>query len=296
MTEEYKEWSLYFFEKIKKYEIDNKLLSYNKNINENTINKNIEYKWNLKGLCENPSISYEYLKRIIKSERIDYTESELYYYKQNICKKSTYKIEDALNETDKDINISKLSLNNNIKWENIENNKDIEWDYGYLSRNKNLKIEHILENMNRKWDFGAIVRNPIYHISCKNKTLLRCKNEYFENPNFDLYEYKSIIPIKSYLDINRSIHRNKNINKKMIKDINILYPEFEFDYELLGDKKDFDFNYILSENRNWNIYYLSQNPNISFEIIDNGMYNWDYQIMSLNTFDKERDKYIKNSN
>jgi hypothetical protein len=124
-------------------------LSINKNINENTIDKHIEYKWNLKGLCENPSISYEYLQTIIKNDRIDYTECELYYYKQNICKKSTYKIEDALKEIDKDINISKLSLN--IKMEDIE--KDIKWDYGYLSRNKNLKIEYVLENMDKNWDY-----------------------------------------------------------------------------------------------------------------------------------------------
>jgi len=141
MTEKYNKWSLYFFEKINKYKIDNRYLSINKNINENTIDKNIEYKWNLKGLCENPSISYEYLQTIIKNDRIDYTECELYYYKQNICKKSTYKIEyalndalnDALNETDKDINISKLSLNNNIKMEDIE--KDIKWDYKVMSLN-----------------------------------------------------------------------------------------------------------------------------------------------------------------
>jgi hypothetical protein len=55
-------------------------------------------------------------------------------------------------------------------------NKDIKWDYGYLSRNKNLKIEYVLENMDKNWDFRAIVRNPIFHISCKNRTLLRCKN------------------------------------------------------------------------------------------------------------------------
>ena len=290
MTEKYNKWSLYFFEKINKYKIDNRYLSINKNINENTIDKHIEYKWNLKGLCDNPSISYEYLQTIIKNDRIDYTECELYYYKQNICKKSTYKIEDALNETDKDINISKLSLNNNIKMEDIE--KDIKWDYGYLSRNKNLKIEYVLENMDKNWDFRAIVRNPIFHISCKNRTLLRCKNEYFENPNFDLYEYISEIPIKSYLEINRSIHNNENIDKKMINDINTMYPEFEFNYELLGDKKNFDFDYILSENQNWNVYYLSQNPNISFELIDNEIYEWNYKVMSLNTFDREREKYI----
>jgi hypothetical protein len=286
------EWSVYFFEKMIKYEIEDGLLSYNKNINEKTIDENIEHKWKLKGLCENPNISYEYLKKVIKNEKIDYTESELYYYKQNICKKSTYTIKDALKETDNEINLSKLSLNPNVKWEDIENNKEISWNYGYLSRNSNIKLSNICEHMNMNWDFNAIVRNPIYHISCPNKTLIRCKKEYFENPNFNLNEYMSIIPIKSYLEIEHSIHNNENISKEMIKDINENYSEFEFDYELLGDKKNIDFNYILSENRNWNISNISLNPNISFELIENGNYNWDYKNISLNTFDKEREKYI----
>jgi hypothetical protein len=314
-SEKGNKWSLYFYEKIKEYEIEERLLSYNKNINENTVNKNIEYKWNIKGLCENVSISYEYLEKIIKYERIDYSENDLYYYKENICKKSTYTIKEALKDIEMNrsfsldsslfsevitkektnqLNQSKISLNKNIKWEDIENNKEINWDYGYLSRNPNIKLENILENMNRGWDFNAIIRNGIFHISeiNKNKTLLRCKNEYYENPNFNLYKYREYIPIKSYLEINRSIHRNENINVKMIKEFNELYPEFDFDYELLGDKKGIDFDYILSENKNWNIYNLSQNPNISFNLLDNGQYKWDYKSLTLNTFDKEREKYI----
>lgn len=286
------QWSEYFFEKMNKYEIEEGLLSYNKNINQKTIDKNIEYNWKLKGLCENPSISYEYLKKVIKNEKIDYTKSELYYYKQNICKKSTYTIKDALKDIDEEINLSKLSLNPNVKWEDIDNNKEISWNYGYLSRNSNIKLSNILDHMNRNWDFNAIVRNPIYHISFPNKTLIRCKKEYFENPNFNLNEYMSIIPIKSYLEIECSIHSNENISKEMIKDINENYPEFEFDYELLGDKKNIDINYILSSNQNWNISNISLNLNISFELIENGNYNWDYKKMLLNTFDKEREKYI----
>ena len=284
-------WSLYFFHKINEYKINKKNLSYNKNIDEDTVNKNIEYKWNFRGLCDNPSISYKYLQKIIENERIDYTESDLYYYKQNICKKSTYTIKEALNEKDIEINISKLSLNKNIMWNDIKSNPEIPWDYGYLSRNTNLDILNILDNMNLNWDFNAIVRNPIYNISYRNKTLLRCHYDYFENPNFNINEYISICPIKSYLEINYSIHSNENISKEMIQDINNLYPEFEFDYELLGNKKNFDFDYILSENRNWNISNLSLNPNISFELLDNNNYNWNYDNISLNSFDKIREKY-----
>jgi hypothetical protein len=42
----------------------------------------------------------------------------------------------------------------------------------------------------------------------------------------------------------------------MLNDIKNLYPEFIFDYGLLGNKKNIDFNYILSHNENWDILYL----------------------------------------
>lgn len=286
-------WSNYFFNKIKKYNISIKKLSANINITENTIENNKEYNWNIKGLCLNDNISYQYLENIIKNEKIDYTENDLFYYKQNICKKSSFTIKDAIINYN-NVDISKLSLNNSIKWDDIKNYPNIQWDYSYLSINKNIDLDNILENMNKGWDFGAIVRNQIFHISNikKNKTLMRRKYEYFENPNFDLYEYINEVPIQNYKDINISIHDNENFNIKMLNDIKKLYPEFVFDYSLLGNKKNINFNYILSHNENWDILYLSLNPNISFELIDNKQYDWNFDNISLNTFDKERDKYL----
>lgn len=285
-------WSNYFFNIIIKYNINIKNLSSNINITEDTIENNKEYNWSIKGLCMNDSITYKYIENIIKNERIDYSENDLLYYHQNICKKPSYTIEDALKNNIFDI--SKLSLNNSIKWNDIKNYQNINWQYGYLSRNKNIELNNVLENMNKEWDFGAIVRNPIFHISNikKNKSLMRRKHEYFENPNFDLYEYINECPIQDYKCINRSIHDNEGFSIKMLNDINYLYPDFIFDYSLLGNKKNINFNYILSHNKNWNSFYLSLNPNISFELIDNKQYNWNFDNISLNTFDKEREKYL----
>jgi hypothetical protein len=285
-------WSNYFFNKIKKYNINIKKLSENINITEKTIENNKEYKWNIKGLCINDNISYKYLENIIKNEKIEYTENDLYYYQQNICKKSSYNIEYAI--INEKYDISKFSLNNSFKWEDIENYSIIDWNYSYLSKNKNIKLNNVLENINKGWDFGAIVRNPIFHISNikKNRSLMRRKNEYFENPNFDLYEYINECPILDYKEINRSIHHNENFSLKMLNDINNLYSDFFFDYGLLGNKKNIDFNYIFRHNKNWDIFYLSLNPNINFELINNNNYEWNFDNISLNTFDKEREKYI----
>jgi hypothetical protein len=300
--EEYKEmnkeekniWCEKYINKMKEYnkkEINMKILSRNKNINEEIVKNHKELKWNIVNLCENPSISYKLIDEMIKKERIEYTENELYLYKKKRYKNGNYIIGE---EKIDDLDISNLSLNKNIKWEDIENNKDIKWDYGYLSRNTNIKIENILENMGRGWDFGEIMRNPILEISkIDNKTLLRQKKEYFENPNFELKSYMEKEEIKSYLDINRSIHRNKNISIKILNEIVEKYPEFEIDYELLGDKRKIEINYILSKNENWNMYYISQNPNLRFEFIERNKYEWDKEGILLNTFDKERKEFVK---
>ena len=123
-------------------------------------------------------------------------------------------------------------------------------------------------------------------------SLKKYLNDYYENPNFDLIEYSQIIPINNYLEINRSIYRNENFNFKMINDLKILFPEFEIEYDLLGNKKNIDFDFILSNNYDWDIDYLSQNPNLTFDIIDK--YNWNFSYMSFNTFDKQRELYVEN--
>ena len=78
----------------------------------------------------------------------------------------------------------------------------------------------------------------------------------------------------------------------MINDLKILFPEFEIEYDLLGNKKNIDFDFILSNNYDWDIDYLSQNPNLTFDIIDK--YNWNFSYMSFNTFDKQRELYVEN--
>ena len=123
---------------------------------------------------------------------------------------------------------------------------------------------------------------------------MRHKKEYFENPNFDFIEYLTYVSIKNYSEINRSIHSNENFNLKMINDINKLYPEFIFDYDLISDKKNIKIDYILSKNENWNIYFISQNPNLRFNFIMNYDYEWNYESMLLNTFDIEREEYFIN--
>ena len=290
----YNEWSIFFFNYIKKYNINNKFLSINRNINENTVISNLDFKWNLVNLCKNPSISFNFLENIIKKDKIDYSESDLYCYYNNICKNPTYTIKNVLNEEFNKNNIYTYSLNPSIKWIEIINNKDFKWNFRYLSRNRNISFQNILDNSNYDWHYSELIKNPIFNIKdlFKLPKLKKYLNDYYENPNFDLIEYSQIIPINNYLEINRSIYRNENFNFKMINDLKILFPEFEIEYDLLGNKKNIDFDFILSNNYDWDIDYLSQNPNLTFDIIDK--YNWNFSYMSFNTFDKQRELYVEN--
>ena len=296
-SKEYNKWSIYYLnEIIDKNKINIFYLSENININENTINKNLDIKWKINKLCNNNALSYNYLEDMIKKDKIEYTENELLQYNYNICKNINYSLSDALKDKNTNKNLDKFSLNRNVNWEDIENNILFNWNFGYISRNKNINIDNVLNNLQFDWDFGAIVRNPIFHISdvIKCRSLFRRSNEYFMNPNFDLFEYMEYIKINDYLGINRDIHSNKNFNLKMHDDIKKNFPEFIFDYSLLGDKKNITINYILSNPMyNWDINNISLNPTITIELIKNDKYEWNYYNLCKNTFDLEREKYIK---
>ena len=294
-SNKYNDWSKFFFNKIKKYNINNKFLSINKNINENTVLLNLDFKWNLVNLCKNPSISFIFLEYIIKNDKIEYSESDLSCYYNNICKNPTYTIENALHEKYNIDNLYTYSLNPSIIWDDIINNKNFNWNYGYLSRNRNISFENIIQNIHFDWNYNEIIKNPIFNIKdiYKLSRLKKYAYEYYENPNFNINEYISIIPINNSNKINRCIYRNENLSIKMLSDIISLFPDFVIEYELLGDKKNIDLNYILSNNYNWDMHYISQNPNLTFDIIDNYDYQWDFKYMSYNTFDKERTIYME---
>lgn len=293
-SEKYNDWSNIFFEKIKKYKINNKFLSINKNINENTVSSNLDFKWDLVNLCKNQSISYNFLEYLIKNDKIEYSESQLYCYYNNICKNSTYTIQNVLNEKYNIDNLYTYSLNPSIVWDDIVNNKTFNWNFGYLSRNQNISFQNIVENKNFNWNYNEIIKNSIFNIKdiYKLPRLKKYVSEYFENPNFDMNEYMSMNRINNLTEINSCIYRNENLSMKILNDIILLFPDFIIEYELLGDKKNIDFNFIFSNNYNWDLHYISKNPNLTFNIIDNYDYEWDFKYMSYNTFDKERTIYL----
>lgn len=310
-SEEYNLWSCIFFDKINKYNINSRFLSSNKNINENTVIHNLDYKWDLINLSKNPSISFDFLENLIKKDKINYDEIDLHSYYNNICKNPTYTLENAINEKNNIINSYTYSLNPCVTWNDIINNKNFPWDFHYLSRNRNISFQNVIDNSNQNinyseviknsnnnlyfdWDYSEIIKNPIFNIKDIDKIpkLKKYKLEYFENPNFDLYEYIKIFPIKDSSEISRSIYRNENFSIKLLEDLIKLFPDFEIEYDLLGDKKNIDFDFIFSNNYNWDFHYISQNPNLTFDIIYNNDYNWDFTYMSLNTFDKERKLFL----
>lgn len=292
-SELYDKWSEYFLENyINKNNIKMIFLSENININESTIMKNLDLKWNIKNLCYNTSLSYDFLDNLIKKDIIEYTESQLLDYNYNIAKHPNFRI----NNINDNINIYKYSLNPLVTWDDIIKNPNFQWDYGYISRNINISIKNIIENMDLGWDFCAIVRNPIFHISHikDNRTFYKRRTEYFSNPNFDLKEYNEYCPITSIKDINSDIHVNENFSIKMHDDIKKMYPDFIFNYSTLSDKKNITIEYILSTPQyEWDIENISVNPNLKLDFIKSNDYKWNYENICKNTFDVDREKYIR---
>ncbi len=290
-TSLYNEWSLYYFHKIIKYNnIDNNLLSRNKNINENTVLLNLDYNWNINCLYENPSISHTFLEKNFTNRLININSK---------VKNITYTINDAILENN---NINVFSLNKNIVWNDILENPSFNWDFDYLSENTNIKIENIIENKDLDWSYFRIMSNPIFNISDLDKIpkLKKFRTEYFLNPNFDLYEYMNFFGKNNIEEIDYLIHFNKEFNIKIYNDIISEFPEYNFDYAYLLDKKNLDIDFLLLfyENKDLDnnaMYYLSQNPNLTFDFIDNNKYNWNFKYMSKNDFDRQREIFLTNA-
>ena len=135
-NDNFNNWSNYYIETMKLYNnkknnINMKYLSRNKNINENTLLKNLNLKWNLINLNNNESISYKFIDNLIKRDKITYTENELTIYNNEKYKNVCFDINNIIDiENIYDINILNLSLNPNLKWNDIQKYNKIKFDYG----------------------------------------------------------------------------------------------------------------------------------------------------------------------
>jgi hypothetical protein len=155
--------NIQYYEKIYDYRINYSLLSENKNITWEIINKSREKKWSIYNLIVyNKNITLN-----IILNNIDFFGKESLKY---------------------------ISLNKNITWNDIINHHEIKWNFYDLSSNPNITFDIVLENIEKGWSFNQLTFHPnvTLEIIKKYNNFNWNINNYCRNPNFNLNDLDNI--------------------------------------------------------------------------------------------------------
>ena len=135
-----------------------------------------------------------------------------------------------------------VSINPNIKWDDVFNNLNLNWNWHLIASHKNITWKIIKENYIIFADYWADVSG---------------------NPNIT---WKIVQENSKYPWVSFSLSMNPNITFEIIEK----YPNY-----------------------NWHPHGLSDNPNITFEMIKKYKnIKWKWAILSRNSFEKEKSKFI----
>jgi len=153
-----------------------------------------------------------------------------------------------------------ISKHKNITWNIVKNNKNFKWDYKWISLNPNITLDIVKNNLHINWCW--------YHLS-QNKNIKW--NDIIRNNELP-WDWQGV-SLNPNLTINNVIY---NLDKKW--DFYNLLKNSSFNWDMIK---------ILSEKferpiDNYNIIYVSQNPNITLDIVKNNNYNWPYEWLSEN--------------
>ena len=184
-----------------------------------------------------------------------------------------------------------LSQHPNITWDIIQDNKDIPWNWKYISLNPNITFEIIQENPSHSWDWHNISKNPniTWKIIQDNKYKPWDWSGVSQNPNitWDII----INNLEKKWDI-PNIFKHPNITWDMIQILVIKYNIVINNYNLIYISQNPNITVeIIKENMNykWPCEWLSENPNMTMEfILENLDKNWSWYDLSKNpniTFD-----------
>ena len=266
-----------------KYLIDNnKITDFNtlskfKNINKNILNRYSNKPWNWEWLIENTNIKLEIFIQLDIIEKYKHKWNYL-----NLSRNPNITEEYILKYPNENWNIKYLIDNNKItdfntlsKFKYID--KDIikkypnkPWDWEWLIENTNIKLEifiqlDIIEKYKHKWDYLNLSRNP----NITEEYILKYPNE-----NWNI---KYLIDNNKITDFN-TLSKFKNINKNILN----RYSNKPWDWEWLIENTNIkleifiQLDIIEKYKHKWNYLNLSRNPNITEEYILKYYYkNWD---------------------
>lgn len=217
------------------------------------------------------------------------------------------------------IGYNSISLYNNITYQLVIDNINLNWDWCCISGHINITYDIIKKNNNIQWDYDGILSNKNIKFDELVKYIIE-KNNLSEN-NW-INEIKEIEKGKLLYDESITLHiimQNKGITENDIKkynEINWSYKllssncniswkfvldnfDCEWDFNMLFSRpvntweqiksmgkiifEDFDETNILSNFDKKTIGFISKNPNITWDIIENNLHEmWDWNMISIN--------------
>jgi hypothetical protein len=145
-------------------------VSKNKNITFEMILANKQLKWDFRGICENPNVTWDVIKKYEYRIKWRY---DLLSLNPNI----TWDI--VLNNLDKNWSFARLSMNPNITWDIIINNPQYKWNFKVFLWNKNLTLKTL------EYIMSIIKEDEISNYDC----IAVCKLEFKEDKEEFIKKY-----------------------------------------------------------------------------------------------------------
>ena len=193
------------------------------------------------------------------------------------------------NNPDKPWDWEGLSCNENITWDIIENNPDKPWDWmELLSRNKNITSKFIENNIDKPWDWWELSRN-------KNITwdiIIKYRNKLEEQPP-PAYQGRIMWQLENTREIAGKLPKRATrfvnwvepmyweseekdgpkmtwdeCEAAMTKD-KMMFKTWTLDWEYIFTNQNITWDIIIKyrDYVTWNLYFLSKNPSITWEIV-----------------------------
>lgn len=205
---------------------------------------------------------------------------------------------------DKNWNWSKIS---SLPWVNMTLVKkyDLPWDYNALSANPSISIDDVLQNQKLPWNWDVLSRNFDFAtieaninlnwnwkiISDKSPMDYGFVRKYIANPFSkvtwdwyllslhkdlpkDLVEYIILIACPNDEEIMRNLSNNQNLTAELVKSYT------GWDFHVLSQNPAITWKMVQENKGDWDFHELSQNPGITWRDIKNNInHPWDLNWM-----------------
>jgi hypothetical protein len=244
-------------------------ISKHKNITGDDIinNSSRNFRWNRRGVCENPNITPEMLTIWLQGQchpdrcrvrrRCSSCPENWTFFSNNPNITISYILK---NKTNTYWDWFKLSGHPNIDVDSIFENADLPWLFRGVSANPTLKMRHVMQNLDKDWDWSILSRNIEIDYS----------PIYFNEPSSIKWNYKELSANKSiHLDIVKEQIDKKWDWHKLSKNPAITLAMIEENIELP-----------------WKWWSMSKNSNLTWEFVKKYIHKaWDaFELTKHNNF------------